>query len=52
MADIKYERESDAPASWKTNTILQRNAYGEVFEVEVPDDDVFPEEVSDDAGDN
>lgn len=52
MADIKYERESDAPAGWKTDTILRRNASGEVFELNVPDDDVFPGEVTDDADDD
>lgn len=50
MADIKFERESDAPAGWKTDTVLQRNASGEVYELEVPDDDVYPEEVTEDAG--
>lgn len=52
MADIKFERESDAPADWKTDTILQRNAVGEVFEVTVPDDDDFPGEGTEDAGDD
>lgn len=50
MDEIKYERESDAPADWKTDTILQRDADGEVFEVNVPDDDVYGTEVTDDAG--
>ena len=40
MADIKYEREGDAPADWKTDTILQRNCLREVCEIDVPDDDV------------
>jgi len=52
MADIKYERESDAPADWKTDTILQRDTSGKVFELAVPDDDAIPEEVDDDAGDD
>ena len=52
MADIKYERESDAPADWKTDTILQRDASGEVFELKVPDDDSYGTEVNKDAGDD
>lgn len=46
MAERKYERESDAPENWENNVILQRNAAGEVAEVEVPDD---AEEVTGDA---
>jgi hypothetical protein len=38
MDTRNYERESDAPANWENNVILQRNAAGEVVEVEVPDD--------------
>lgn len=52
MAGIKLERESDAPVDWKTDTILQRDVTGEVFEVEVPDDDTYGVEVTDDVDDN
>ena len=45
----KLERESDAPADWKTNAIMMRDASGAVIEVDVPDD---TEEVTGDAGDD
>ena len=51
MTDIKLERESDAPADWKTDMVLERNADGVVIEADVPDDDVYPE-VNEDAGDD
>lgn len=51
MTDIKLERESDAPADWKTDMVLERNADGVVIEADVPADDVYPE-VNDDAGDD
>lgn len=44
---MTFEREGDAPENWKTDMILQRNAAGEVVEIDVPDD---TEEVTDDAG--
>lgn len=44
---MTFERECDAPENWKTNKILQRNAAGDVVEIDVPDD---TEEVKEDAG--
>ena len=51
MAEYKLEREADAPADWKTDTVLERDASGIIHEVEVPDDP-DAEEVDDDADDD
>lgn len=39
MTYMNLERESDAPAGWQSNCILERDGKGRVFEVVVPDDE-------------
>ena len=38
MIEEYLERESDMPANWNSNVILQRDGRGRVIEVAVPDD--------------
>ena len=45
---LNLEREADAPNDWQSNSILERDGKGRVFEVMVPDD----EEVGDNATDD
>ena len=35
---IIYEKESDIPENWESNTILIRDGKGNVIEREIPDD--------------
>ena len=37
--NIEFEKESDTPEDWITNTVLIRNSNGELIEVNVPDDE-------------
>ena len=47
----RLEREGDAPEDWATDKVLERDADGNICEVEVPDDP-DAEEVDDDADDD
>lgn len=51
MAKEKLEREAEMPEGWVSDKVLERDADGNINEVDVPDDP-DGEEVGDDADDD
>lgn len=45
---LDLEHEGDAPIDWQSETILERDGKGRVFEVFVPDDEGDDEDAADD----